>query len=209
MTIAEAVAARGVRLELHPPGDFVSDEIRQTGDFFEAEILEELTRRIDGGVLIDAGAMVGNHTAFLAEFVRHAAIHAFEPWPDNLALLFRNVAAYPTVTVHAQALSDRPRTLRMQSEANRGHSMVVDDGPLEVQALPLDEFAFDDVTLLKIDVESHEPQVLIGAAATIARCHPLILIEDWTGRYGSLLPGYRLAAEWGQTRQTYLYEWAR
>jgi len=208
MTVAAPVALRGVHLALHAPGDFVSDEIRQTGDFYEAEILDELVKRIDGGVLIDAGAMVGNHTVFLAEFVRHAAIHAFEPWPDNLALLRRNVAAYPTVTVHPQALSDRARTLRMRSEANLGHSMVTEDGPLEVEAVTLDSFDFGSVALMKIDVESHEPQVLVGAADTIARCHPLILIEDWTGRYGSLLPGYRLAAEWGQTRQTYLYEWA-
>lgn len=208
MTVHAPVAPRGIPLALHVPGDFVSDEIRQTGDFYEAAILDELAKRIDGGVLIDAGAMVGNHTVFLAEFVRHEAIHAFEPWPDNVELLRRNVAGYPSVTVHPQALSDRARTLRMMSAANLGHSMVTEDGPTEVEAVALDSFDFGHVTLLKIDVELHEPQVLAGAADTIARCHPLILIEDWTGRYGSLLPGYRLAADWADAHQTYLYEWA-
>lgn len=201
-------SVRGIPLALHPVGDYVSDEIRRTGDFYEAEVLDEVARHVEGGVLIDAGAMIGNHTAYLAAFVPHYAIHAFEPWPANIALLRRNVAAFPTVTVHPQALSDHEWRLRMASEPNLGHSRVTEDGAVEVEAVTLDSFGYIDVTLLKIDVESHEPQLLAGAADTIARCHPLILIEDWTGKYGELLPDYRVIAEWGQVRQTYLYAWA-
>lgn len=199
---------------LHPPGDYVSDEIRRTGRPFEAVILDELARRLTRrGVIVDAGAHIGNHAAWFAEHLPHTEIHAFEPWPDNVDLLRRNVAAWPTVRIHPYALSDRSRTLDLVADQNLGHVRVGPYGQtsLAVGAVPLDELELRDVSLLKIDVEGHEPQVLAGAALTIAHSRPLVLIEDWTepypGTYGALLPGYRCAGHW-EAHQTYLYEWA-
>jgi FkbM family methyltransferase len=198
---------RGIPLALHPAGDYVSDRIRSSGEFFEAAILDDLRTRITGGVLVDAGAMIGNHSVYFAAFLPHSAIHAFEPMPDNLALLRRNVARFPTVTVHAAALSDHIGTLRMSEyPRNRGGAAVDPLGPLEVRAITLDSLGLEDVTLFKIDVERHEPQVLAGARDTIARCHPLIVIEDWDGIYATELPGYRVIADWATMHQTYLYE---
>lgn len=214
-----SVVLRGrVRLELHPPPDYVSDAIRATGDFYEVAVLEEIARRVRGGVLVDAGAMIGNHTGFLASFVAHSAIHAFEPAPVNLALLGRNALAWDTVRVHPVALSDRPGRVHMTVElGNLGHAVVdATDrwGPLEgpsweVQAITLDSLGLEDVTLLKVDVEWHEPQVLAGAADTIRRCRPLIVIEDWQHAYGAQLMeplGYRLAVAWERAHQTFMYE---
>lgn len=207
MTSLELLAwPRDVRLALHPDGDYVSDVIRRTGDFFEADILDELVQRVTGGLIVDAGAMIGNHTAFLASFVAHDAIHAFEPLPANLDLLRRNAKPFPEVVVHDVALSDWARRVRMSVGENQGHAMLDPAGPLEVEARTLDSYCLRGVSLLKIDVEGHEPEVLAGALATIARCRPLILLEDWTGTYGSLLPDYRLVAEWARSHQTYLYE---
>jgi FkbM family methyltransferase len=197
-------------IALHPSPDYVSDQIRETGEPYEADILTELRARITGGVLVDVGAMIGNHTAYLAEFVPHTAIHAFEPLPANIALLRRNVARFPTVIVHPHALSDRWHTVRLSVETgNFGHTQVAPVGQSGAVAWPLDRFKFQDVTLLKIDVEGHEPEVLAGAQRTIERWHPLVVIEDWPGEgYGDLLAGYRLAVEWQEKHQTYLYEWA-
>lgn len=210
--MAIAVELRGVPLELHPRPDWLTEAITTSGDFFEAAILDELARRITGGVLVDAGAMIGNHTAYLAAFVPHAAIHAFEPEPANLALLHRNVDRYPGVEVHPVALSDRGRTMWLHRDdpQNMGHTEVVDeqaDGARRVRALPLDAYQLEAVRLLKLDVEGHEPEVLAGAAATLARCHPLVLLEDWHLTTGALLPaGYRLERAWPD-QQTYLWAW--
>lgn len=203
--VADAVTVRGVTLSLHPEGDYVSDHIRRTEDFYEADILDRLRDRLNGGVLIDVGAMIGNHTAYLARFVPHLAIHAFEPVPANIALLRENVERFPRVKVHDMALSDRETALSMTFDTNLGHC-AVGNGPLMVQARTLDSYGFGEVALLKIDVEGHEPEVLVGARQTIERWHPQILIEDWQQEYGALLPGYRLAASWPD-QQTYLYHW--
>lgn len=196
-------------LALHPPGDYVSDVIRATGDWFERPVLDEIARRVKGGVLIDVGAMIGNHTVYMALFVPHTEIHAFEPLPANLEVLRANVAGYPSVKVHPVALTDQGRKLRFREEpGNLGHTQVAEDGPWHVRGIPLDAYELIDVSLIKIDVEGHEPQVLAGARATIERCHPVIVIEDWKGEYGALLPGYKLAAGWSEDHQTFLYEWA-
>lgn len=196
-------------LALHEPGDYVSDEIRRTGRFFEDTILAELVRRVRvPGVIVDAGAHIGNHTAFFAEYLPHLAIHAFEPWPANLDVLRRNVARFSSVVVHDLALSDRSGLLHMVEDPNLGHVRVVQGGGYAVDASPLDALGLPlGVTLLKIDVEGHEPQVLAGAARMIDRDRPLILLEDWTGAYASLpqLAHYAVAAEWETTHQTYLY----
>lgn len=196
-------------LSLHGPGDYVSDEIRRTGRFFEETILVELVRRLrTPGIIVDAGAHIGNHTAFFAEYLPHLAIHAFEPWPANLDVLRRNVKRFASVVVHAIALSDRSGLLHLAEDPNLGHVRVVEGGGYAVDAAPLDAIGLPQgVTLLKVDVEGHEPEVLAGAAQTIERDRPQILIEDWTGAYDTLpeLTRYQLVAEWATTHQTYLY----
>jgi FkbM family methyltransferase len=206
---------------LHRPPDVVSDHIRATGEFWEADILDEICERLSQrppGVLVDAGAMIGNHTAYLASFVPHTAIHAFEPAPVNASILRVNVSHYPNVVIHALALSDQPGRLTMSIEkGNRGHAVVAATDPWpepgkvdtvwEVDAITLDSLALEEVRLIKIDVEWHEPQVIAGAIETITRWHPMVVVEDWNYEYGDLLPGYRLARSWERAHQTFLYEW--
>jgi hypothetical protein len=111
-------------------------------------------------------------------------------------------------TVHGQALGARAGSVRIHvDEANAGHSRIAQDGELEVVQAALDTFGLQDVTLVKIDVEGAELEVLEGAAVTIARWRPLVVIEDWTGpaRAAAVLPGYRLAVDWGEAHQTYLF----
>lgn len=218
--MTDTVTLRGIEMHLHPPGEYVSDHMRDTGDFYEADILDELARRLalhPPGVLIDVGAMIGTHTVFMAHFIPHTWIHAFEPVPENLQLLRVNTAQLRNVEVSSLAISDRRQMLDIWFRyQNLGHCVVAQTDPwpdtydqcFEVEAFPLDTFRFTDVRLIKIDVEGHEPQVLAGAKDTIARCHPLILIEDWQQQYAPLLLGYRVAAEWQTAHQTTLYEWA-
>jgi FkbM family methyltransferase len=192
---------------LHPPGDYVSDEIRRAKWYYEGEILRDLCRRLTGGVMVDAGAHIGNHSAYLARYVPHTAIHAFEPWPANLALLRVNVADCPTVVVHPFALGARVEVRSMVGDPNLGHARFGDGHGQDVEVRPLDSLALDDVALLKVDVEGAEAEALSGAAKTLDRWHPLVLIEDWAGRgYAALESrGYRVVRSWAWTRQTFLY----
>jgi FkbM family methyltransferase len=203
------VSVRGVELRLHGMGDYLSDEVRRTGDFYEAAVLDEVAHRLAGmgpGTLVDAGAHVGNHTAYLAAFVPYTTIHAFEPLPAHLPLLLDNVFAYQRVLVHPVALSDHVGAVPWRPEpTNLGHSRVAEGAEHEVAAVTLDSVGLQRVRLIKLDVEGHEPQVLAGAKTTLERWQPLVVIEDWEQAYAELLPGYQLLAEWGTQHQTYLY----
>jgi FkbM family methyltransferase len=189
---------------LHPSPDYVSDVIRETGDFYEAAILDYLRRTFHReGVIVDVGAMIGNHALYFATFLPNVVVHAFEPLSANLTLLRTNVAGLD-VTVHPLALSDHDGTARLSvpDKNNRGHALLGDDGEV-VQVRPLDAYAFQDVSLIKVDVEGHEAQVLAGAWETIVRCQPWLLVEDWFGPHPPA--GYRLQRGWESTHQAFLY----
>ena len=49
--------------------------------------------------------------------------------------------------------------------------------PEYVPLTTLDSFEFKRIDILKIDVEGMEPAVMDGAAQTLARCRPVILVE--------------------------------
>lgn len=207
---AEVTLRGGATLALHPSPDFVSDAIRASGDYYERNILDEVVGRLNRGTVVDGGAMIGNHSLFLAHHRAGLWIHAFEPVPANLELLRRNVARCTHVIVHPQALSDVPGRVTMRLEpGNLGHSLIEEGGALEVEAIALDSLALEDVVLVKLDLEGHEGPALEGAVATIERWRPLILLEDWQLVYGHRLGelGYALERAW-PTQQTYLWKWA-
>lgn len=54
----------------------------------------------------------------------------------------------------------------------------------EIRTLTIDSFGLAPLDLIKIDVEGMELEVLAGAAQTIGRCRPIILVEHLkTGRH--------------------------
>ncbi|KAJ55371.1 methyltransferase [Actibacterium mucosum KCTC 23349] len=157
----------------------------QRGTFYE---LKELTRLIDlfpeGGVFVDIGANVGNHSIFAAKFLKPSRVIPFEPNPRAYNLLIQNVLANQLLDVfdlsklgvglsdsHSGgfAMEDRERNLG-------GAKMLEGEGDLEV--FPADQLLADETpAMIKIDVEGMEMPVLAGLAETVARARPMILAE--------------------------------
>ena len=139
-------------------------------------------------VSVDIGADVGEFS--IAMLAVSKSVVAFEPRPAQareLAAMFEAVGA--PVRVEAVALSDEPGVTAMRVVAGApGRSTIdshnalsdADDGSvqtIDVQVRPLDELHLDDVGLVKIDVEGHELAVLRGAADTLRRNRPAIVVE--------------------------------
>lgn len=133
---------------------------------------------------IDAGAGKGVYTYLMARLARH--VHAFEPNPKMHRLLSR--LASGRVTTYPLALSDQSGTAELRvpygskGHSNQGASLnaaKVRDSftPITVQTTRIDDLAITEVGFIKIDVEGFEAAVLAGAAATIARDRPNLLIE--------------------------------
>jgi FkbM family methyltransferase len=137
------------------------------------------------GFAVDIGANKGVYLYHLARHYQRVA--AFEPLPEMASYLERakpkNCDVYPVALSRSQGEAELqlPRgfnelgTLELESHQQWTESDIVDTH--HVKTMPLDAYAFDTVSLLKVDVEGHEIPVLEGARTTIDRDRPTIIIE--------------------------------
>lgn len=196
-------------LKLHDEGEMLSDHIAREIDYFEREILDYMSdKHPQNEIILDIGANIGNHTAYFAQYLEYGDIIAFEPVPANFNLLRENTFRYPNVYIRREAVGDIRKTVEVQiNKTNMGACEVHETGDIKVQQVRIDDlFLIKPVTLMKIDVEYYEPQVLAGAANTIKEDRPLILIEDHSGEVISplLMSSYTIEKAWPE-HKTYLY----
>lgn len=125
---------------------------------------------------IDVGAHVGFWSFYMAEFFDY--VHAFEPIPLHYDLLQQNMPRYSNWTATNIALGDVNQTMRMKVPERTGRACIDPDGEIPVDVVPLDSFNYQNVDLIKIDVEGFEQRVLFGGEKTIKTNRPVIVIED-------------------------------
>jgi FkbM family methyltransferase len=130
-----------------------------------------------GGMVVDIGANIGIFSLLAAER-QSSRVFAFEPHPENIRCLRRNVTAnrQVNVTVLESAVSDRSGLQRLYVNTNAaGHSLyatsVIDGGPDNVRVptttLPeiMDTYHLDRVDFLKMDCEGSEGVILLSTPA--------------------------------------------
>lgn len=164
--------------------DHIAGTIRHTGAFYEAEMLDDARSRLFfPQQAIDVGAHVGNHTLYFAA-VLGIETHAFEPNPDNFALLESNVAKNGIAQkCHLQnaAVGAHPGWARSiaDSASNSGMAKVEPDPQGQIPIVTLDEEMANvtRVDVIKIDVEGGEFDVLKGASGLLQRTRPLLYVE--------------------------------
>lgn len=205
-----SINLRGIPLLVHDHED-LSNAIVRNGDFWEADILDYMRdRHTYQHTIIDIGANIGNHTVYFANFLTYNRIIAFEPDKANYDVLTVNTFQYPSVYTYNTAIGDYTGETWLQlNHSNWGAHETHDIGDYKVRMAALDEYVYlGDVTLMKIDVEWSEPQVLRGAYKTILYNRPLILIEDVRNEYAALpeLSNYELEYRWDH-HGTSLYRW--
>lgn len=129
--------------------------------------------------VVDVGACDGDTLRdFLAATTEFEAYYAFEPDPENFRKLSQT----------APEGDNRIRlfNLGLDSETRNRHfrgfgsllSNMGDDGDAEIRVDSLDNIlGTSPVTLIKIDVEGHEPHALAGMEETIRRNRPALAIS--------------------------------
>jgi FkbM family methyltransferase len=137
-----------------------------------------------GDRVADIGASHGVYTHAFAR--RRALVEAFEPQPGCVEVLRAYAAVLTTVRVHAVALGAEAGVARLEtppagagSRATEARVVAAADGshPAPVQVVTLDSLGLSGFSLMKIDVEGAEADVLRGAARTLECDRPLLLIE--------------------------------
>lgn len=134
-----------------------------------------------GGVVVDGGAFIGDHTVAYAEAVGPTGkVWAFECGHAALECLAVNTAHLPQVQIVTAALDEQPRTVGLQlnwlsESCNEISADVVTEG---VPAIDLDAFTFDRLDYVKLDVEGYELRALRGARRTLAQHRPIVVVES-------------------------------
>jgi len=153
-----------------------------------ARCLMEHVRFNAGDVVLDVGANIGWYSLLIEKLAPVPIdILAFEPDPDNFALLTENIRSNSLgrVTPIQAAAGPEPaqQLLYRYAKGNAGrHSLLpINDGtPVRVDTVRLDQAWAERglgsrvLRLMKIDVEGYELRVLEGAGELLARCQWLL-----------------------------------
>lgn len=177
------------RIYVHDFPETVSDYMRSCNNFFEIKFLDFLRSHfpIQDGI-IDIGANIGNHSLFFAKFLNPKRVYSFEPVSVNFKILTKNVSDFQDKCIcYNIALSNKNGTLPLFNSQrenyggfslhsySNGSSFLVSEC---VDVKTLDSFHLENISLIKIDVENHEKEVLEGSIDTIRRNKPLIVLEN-------------------------------
>lgn len=152
-----------------------------SGQYFEFPYLNLLRRLHQGGVVLDIGANVGNHTLACSEFFDR--VYAVEPYPPVYDRLAARKDVSDRIETFRIALSDRSGTVsfKVPSTDNLGVGRIAEDGHLVIETIRGDDFVAaeikDPIDLIKIDVEGHETEVIKGLAETLRRDRPTVMFE--------------------------------
>jgi FkbM family methyltransferase len=166
---------------------YIGRSLEAYGEFSEGEI--ELFRQFvrPGMVVVEVGANIGTHTVFLARAVGcQGRVLAFEPQRIVFQALCANLALNSIANVHAwQAAVGRQcgeilvPELDPEKEHNFGGLGLGEFRSGErVPVVTLDSLKLPQCHLVKVDVEGMEQQVLEGARELLARCQPILYVEN-------------------------------
>jgi FkbM family methyltransferase len=173
---------------------------------YEPEVTDLLGATVRPGMVVyDVGAHVGIHALYLAKLLRgRGMVYAFEPWPDNLAMLRRHVAHNPRLAPNlvpvAACVGAHAGAAVMAAGGSDGQHRLTQNGePSGVATLmtTLDEFAEEHPpapALVLVDVEGEERAVLAGAERMLRHHRPQLVLEHHGGERRSALESWLQAS---------------
>ena len=170
-----------------PPRDPIKGTLAN-GLVWEPHIVRGLEEHVaPGSVALDVGAYIGTHALLMGRLAGpRGRVYAFEPQRKVYRELRRNIElnGLANVTALRYAVGAETRIVEMnppreigvvEASGNRLVGKALGEGGVAVGAggdraemRPLDSFGFGSVSLLKIDVEGFEDEVLAGAERLIS-----------------------------------------
>lgn len=160
---------------------------------YEEEVGCEIRRHFKPSTLfIDIGANLGLHSINASKALEHGRVLAVEADKKTHDLLQRNVTTNGCggrVTPVCRVLWSEKTTLLWEDKhAEHGHNHARKPDPARsdrksfIQSTTLDELlndlgAEDPVSVIKVDVEGAELEVLRGAVKTLRRYRPILIVE--------------------------------
>lgn len=168
----------------------------------ETELIKREIKK--GDVALDLGAHIGYYTLIFAKLVgEKGRVFAFEPAPDNFALLEKNVKVnnYSNVILERKGVLNKSgkAKLWLRSDSNKsGHRIhpinmkIHHPKPIEIDVVSLDDYFKDyngKIDFIKLDIEGSEEEALRGMGNILKKNKKIKILAE-NGKYLKLLKKY-------------------
>lgn len=160
--------------------------IAEYGEYCDAEIdlISKLVQKND--TILDVGANIGLMTMPFSKIVgKEGKVLSFEPQSKIYYILCANVAInnLSNVEPYNLAVGDSNEPLFLPNIdytrlGNFGGISLSNNGSIRIGQIKLDDFIFERLNFIKIDVEGMEIDVLKGANKTIQKHRPILYVEN-------------------------------
>jgi len=164
----------------------------KNGWFWEGWMLKYIQQNYTENTnIIDLGSNIGTTTLMMSEVLSNKCnIYSFEPLYHDI--LFKNILDNDLtnkVTIYPYGVGNEIKILKIKpvnlsDNINFGAVSLIrnlenNDNSIKINIVPLDYFNFENISLIKIDVEHMEIEALEGAINLIKKCKPTIIIETY------------------------------
>lgn len=170
----------------HPNDTCIADCLK-TGVLFEKFILSFVEQFIDPNKnILDIGANIGVHSVVYSNYLKDGTVYSFEPQKVVYDLLVLNldVNNCKNAVAYNFGASNIDDTFYMNahydSKDNQGAFKICskeESSGLSIQCKRIDDLKIDNVGYIKIDVEGHEYETLLGMKTLLHNNKPNLLIE--------------------------------
>lgn len=170
----------------HPNDTCITDCLK-TGILFEKFILSFVKQFIDPDKnILDIGANIGVHSVVYSNYLKHGNVYSFEPQKVIYDLLVSNlhVNNCKNVIAYNFGASNVDDTFYMNAHYdtldNQGAFRICskdESTGLTIQCKRIDDLNIENVGYVKIDVEGHEYETLLGMQTLLEKNKPNLLIE--------------------------------
>ncbi len=198
-------------------GDFMSLVYRK-GKFYEVDALNYIYKRYGvGGVYVDLGAFIGNHSLFFGKVCKADAVISVEPFNKSFQLLTYNLSFNGIANAYAHNVATGGTfghcSTNIEDRNNLGMNTIaivdsVDKNNVEI--VTADSLIDSPPKLIKIDTEGFLLPTLKGLRQTIEKHHPILMLEIWPEPLDAVIEflqtyDYTLKAQFNAT-PTYIFE---
>jgi|LauGreDrversion4_2_1035121.scaffolds.fasta_scaffold159155_2 FkbM family methyltransferase len=171
---------------VHKNDTCIADSLR-SGELFEKFIVTFVRHFINPNKnIIDLGANIGTHSIIYANYT-NGNVYSFEPQKTVFDILNKNVELNncKNIITHNFGGSSINKKFYMNAcylnKDNQGAFRIDETldstNGLEIECKIIDELNIENVCYIKIDVEGHEYETLLGLKKTLIKEHPTLMIE--------------------------------
>lgn len=163
---------------------YIGKSVKLYGEYSEAEV--DVFRQFvtPTAVVIDGGALFGEHTLALSELCPAGHVIAFEPQRIPFQMLCGNCQLNSADNVDAErvalgAAAGRTRVLPLSPYCDAPWGIATTGGPVgdSVPVRTIDSYELKRLNFVKLDLEGGEPDAILGGLETLRRCRPVLYVE--------------------------------